>query len=261
MFFGGKVRWRQGPRKGADLRYDLEITLEEAAFGLNTEIEVLGFDVCDTCHGSGVKPGTGPKSCPKCHGTGEIRRTRNFGLTYFTEIETCDECHGKGVLVENLCRDCKGTGTVQRLHRIKLKIPPGIDDGYSLKLGGEGKPGIQGGPKGDLYVVVHIKPHEIFERKGSDILCKAYIGFPQAALGTKIYVPTLDGKARLKIPAGTQTGTLFRLRGKGVPHLRGWGRGDQLVKVIVQTPTKLTRRQKKLLAELAKEMKEEITFN
>lgn len=260
MFFGGGARQRYGPRKGADLRYDLEITLEEAAFGLNKDIEVPGFDVCDTCHGSGVKPGTGPKRCPKCNGTGEIRRTRSFGFTHFTEIETCSECHGKGVLIENLCKDCKGTGTVQRPRRIKLKIPPGIDNGYSLRLSGEGRPGTQGGPKGDLYVVVHVKPHKIFERNRSDLLCEAHIGFPQAALGTKIYVPTLDGKVRLKIPAGTQTGTLFRLKGKGVPRLHGWGRGDQFVKVIVRTPTKLTRRQRRLLAELAKEMKDKATF-
>jgi len=260
MFFGGGVPRRHGPRKGADLRYDLEITLEEAAFGLKTEIEVPGFEVCDTCKGSGVKPGTGPKRCPKCNGTGEIRRTRSFGFTHFTEIETCNECHGKGVFVENLCGDCKGMGTVQRIRRIKLKVPPGIDDGYHLRLAGEGKPGIQGGPNGDLYVVVQVKPHEIFKRNGSDLLCEAHIGFPQAALGTKIYVPTLEGKARLKIPAGTQTGTLFRLRGKGVPHLHGWERGDQLVRVIVQTPTKLTQRQRKLLAELEKEMKDEAMF-
>lgn len=259
MFFGGGARRRHRPRKGLDIRYDLEITLEEAAFGLNKDIEVPGFDVCGTCHGSGIKPGTATKKCLKCNGTGEIRRTRSFGYMHFTEVETCNLCHGKGVIVEN-CEDCKGTGTVQHLHKIKLKIPPGIDDDYSLRLGEKGKPGFQGGPKGDLYVVIHVKPHKIFKREGSDILCEAHVSFPQAALGTKIYVPTLDGKAKLKIPAGTQTDTWFRLKGKGVPHLHGWERGDQLIKVIVQTPTKLTRRQKELLAELAKEMKSEVTF-
>ncbi len=261
MFFGGRARQRHGPRKGPDLRYDLELTLEEAAFGLERDLELLGFDVCDTCHGSGVKPGTGPKNCPKCNGTGEVRRTRSFGNMHFTEIHECNECHGKGVSVENLCKNCKGEGKVQRLHRIKLKIPPGINDGLSLRLGGKGEPGTQGGPKGDLYVFVHIKPHKIFERDGDDIFCEAHIGFPQAALGTKIYVPTLDGKAKLKIPAGTQTGTLLRLRGKGLPHLRGWGRGDQLVKVIVRTPTKLTQHQKELIAALTEEMEDEVTFN
>ena len=260
MFFGGRARRRYGPRKGTDLRYDLEISLEEAAFGLEKDLKVPGFDVCDTCHGSGVKPGTGPKNCPKCNGTGEVRRTRSFGNMHFTEIQTCNECQGKGVSIKNLCGACKGSGAVQRLRNIKLKIPPGIDNGYSLRMGGEGEPGTQGGPKGDLYVVMHVQPHEIFKRNGDNILCEVHIGFPQAALGTRIHVPILDGKARLKIPSGTQTGTLLRLRGKGVPHLRGWGRGDQLVRVIVRTPTKLTRRQKKLLGELANEMKDEVTF-
>ena len=261
MFFGGRARRRYGPQKGEDIRYDLEISFEEAAFGLNKDVEVPGFDICDTCHGSGTKPGTNPIKCPKCKGTGEIRRTKRIGYTHIMEIQTCSKCHGKGKVVGNPCGDCKGTGTVQRLRRINLKIPPGIDDGHSLRLGGEGKPGIQGGSKGDLYVVVHVRPHEIFERKGSDVFCEAHIGFPQAALGTKIYVPTLDRKTHaLKIPPGTQTGTLFRLKGKGVPRLHGRGRGDQFVKVVVRTPTKLTRSQRKLISELEKEMKEEVMF-
>ena len=189
-----------------------------------------------------------------------MQRTRSSGYMRFTEIQTCDKCRGKGVLVENLCNDCKGTGNVQRLHKMRLKIPPGIDNGHSLRLAGKGKPGDRGGPSGDLYVVVHVKPHETFRRDGSDILCEAHISFPQASLGTKIQVPTLDGKAKLKIPAGTQTGTIFRLRGKGVPRLHGWGRGNQLVGIVVQTPTKLTRRQKKLLDELAEEIEHEVTF-
>jgi molecular chaperone DnaJ len=254
MFFGRGARRRHSRQKGTDLRYDLQITLEDAAFGLNKDMEIPGFDVCDTCHGSGAKPGTGPKTCQRCKGTGEIRRTKSFGYMHFTEIQTCNKCRGKGVLVENLCDDCKGAGNVQRLHRIRLKIPLGIDNGYSLRLDGKGNPGVQGGPNGDLYVVVHVKPHEIFERNGSNILCEARISFPQAALGTKINVPTLKGEAKLKIPAGTQSETMFRLRGKGVPYLNGWGRGDQFVRIIVQTPTKLTRNQKKLLSELAEEM-------
>ena len=260
MFFGGRTRRRYGPRRGADLRYDLEITLEDAAFGLKTEIDVPGSTVCGTCNGTGAKPGTGPKACPRCNGAGEIRRTRSFGFTRFTEVETCKECGGKGVFVENLCQACKGTGAVRRLRRMKLKVPPGIDDGYQLRLGGEGERGTRGGPSGDLYVSIRVKPHHLFKRRGDNLLCDAYIGFTQAALGTKVSVPTLDGKARLKIPAGTQTGTMFRLKGKGVPHLHGWGRGDQLVRVIVKTPANLTRRQKELLSEFAKEMDEEVTF-
>lgn len=260
MFFKRSARRRYGRQKGADLQYDLEITLEEAAFGLSKNVEVPGFDICDTCQGSGVKPGTGPKNCQKCKGTGEIRRTRSFGHMQFTEINTCNKCHGRGVFIENLCDDCKGTGNVQRFHRIQLKIPPGIDNGHSLRLRGKGSPGIRGGSSGDLYVVIHVKPHQIFERDGSNVLCEAHISFPQATLGTRIYVPTLEGKAKLKIPAGVQTGTYLRLKGKGVPYLRGWGRGDQLVRVIVRTPTRLTRRQKKLMNELAKEMKEKVTF-
>lgn len=260
VFFGGRTQRRYSPQKGDDLRYDLEISLEEAAFGLDKEVNVKGFDFCDKCHGSGIEPGTDPKKCPKCNGMGEIHRTRNLGYMHFSEIVPCNECHGKGILVKNLCKNCKGTRIVQRPRRIKLKIPPGIESGHSLRLAGEGKPALQGGPKGDLYVVVHVKPHKIFKRNGSNLLYEAHIAFPQAALGTKIYVPIIDGKAKLTIPPGTQTGTLFRLKGKGIPHLHGWGRGDQLIMVIVRTPTKLTRNQKKLLAELAKEMKEETIF-
>jgi molecular chaperone DnaJ len=260
MFFGSRRQRRYGPQKGSDLRYDLEISLEEAAFGAETEITVPSLEICGTCRGTGAKLGTSPKTCPRCNGTGEIRYTRSFGFTHFTEIQTCKECAGRGVFVENPCQECKGVGTIQQPRRIKLKIPRGIDDGYSLRLGGEGELGVKGGPRGDLYVVVHVKPHKVFERRSDDILCRSYIGFTQAALGAEINVPTLDGKARLKIPAGTQSDTLFRLKGKGMPHLNGWGHGDQLVRVIVRTPTNLTKHQKELLSELAKEIKEEVDF-
>ncbi len=256
MFFGGRTRRRNGPRRGADLRSDLEITLEEAASGLEKELEVPGFDVCVTCNGSGLKPGTNSQKCPKCNGRGEIRYSRNYGGMYFTQVQPCDECNGRGVPIENLCQKCKGTGATQILHKIKLKVPAGIQDGYSLRVSNEGKPGFKGGPKGDLYVVVHVKPHEFFERRGDDIYYEALIDFPQATLGTRINVPTLNGEAKLKIPSGTQSGTIFRLKGKGIPHLRGWGKGDQFVNVIIRTPTKLTRRQKELLKDLAEEMKE-----
>ena len=221
MFFGGRTRRRNGARKGADLRSELEITLEEATFGLEKEVEVPGFDNCETCNGSGIKPGTNAQKCSKCSGTGEIRYSRNLGGMYFTQVQPCDQCDGRGIPLKNLCQKCRGTGATQSIHKIKLKVPPGIEDGYSLRLSGEGKPGFRGGPKGDLYVVVHVKPHKILERRRDDILYEAEISFPQAALGTKIKVPTLYGDTRLKIPKGTQSGTIFRLKGKGIPHLRG----------------------------------------
>jgi len=259
IFFGGRQQSRYGPQRGSDLRYDLEVTLEEAAFGANREINVPGYDVCEVCHGSGVKPGSKSKTCPQCNGTGEIRKTRRLGFTVFSQIETCNTCRGKGILVENPCKKCYGKGFVGSSKRFTLRIPPGIDSGYSLRLREEGELGTKGGPRGDLYVVVHVKPHTLFKREGSDIIFDAQVGFPQASLGTKIEVPTLEGKVELKIPAGTQTGTVFRLKGKGVPHLNGWSRGDQYVRVLVQTPTRLTKRQKELLTELAKEMKEEVS--
>ncbi|MGD8564753.1 MAG: molecular chaperone DnaJ [Candidatus Bathyarchaeota archaeon] len=258
MFFGRRSNLRRGPRRGSDLRYDLEITLEEAAFGVNKELEVPSFDACNTCNGSGVKPGADQKKCSKCNGFGEIRHTRNFGSMHFTEIQPCNKCNGIGISKENLCKTCSGTGRIKALRKINLRIPPGIDDDHRLRLRGEGEMGLQGGTKGDLYVVIHIKPHGVLERKGEHILYEAQITFPEAALGTKIHVPTINGKAKLKIPAGTQTGTMLRLGGKGIPRLHGRGRGDQFVRINVQTPTKLTRRQRQLLSELAEEMGQKI---
>jgi len=257
MFFGGgRGRRRNGPQKGADLRSDVEITLEEAAFGIDKELEVPGFDGCKSCNGSGMKAGTGSQRCPKCDGAGEVRYAKNFGGMYFTQVQPCSECNGRGVPLENLCPTCRGTGATPSIHQIKLKIPAGIENGFSLRLPGEGKPGIKGGPRGDLYVVVHVKPHEFFLRRGDDVLYEAKISFPQAALGTNINVPTLHGEAKLKVPSGTQSGTIFRLKGKGLPHLHGWGKGNQFVNVVIDTPTKLTNQQKDLLKKLEKELKE-----
>ena len=256
MFFGGRGRRGRGPQRGADLRSDIVISLEEAAFGTEKEIEVQGFDICSACKGSGIKPDAHIQKCSNCQGSGEVRYTKNFGGMYFTQVQPCRDCNGRGIPAESLCQTCKGTGATQSLHKINLKIPAGIEDGYSLRLQGEGKPGEKGAPKGDLYVVVHVKSHEIFERRGDNILYETKISFPQAALGTKIEVPTLDGEAILKIPSGTQSGTIFRLRRKGIPHLHGWGKGDQFVNVVIETPKKLTRKQKKLLKQLEKEFKE-----
>jgi molecular chaperone DnaJ len=254
MFFGGGGRRRNGPRKGADMRYDTEITLEDAAFGLEKEIEVQGFDVCETCHGTSMKPGTSSEKCPKCNGSGEIHYTRNLGGMIFRQVQPCRECNGRGFPSQNLCKTCKGIGATPGLHKLKVQVPAGIDDGDSLRLSGEGQPGYKGGPKGDLYVVLHIKRHKLFERRGDNILYEEKITFPQAALGTKIRIPTLYGDAELKIPKGTQSGTIFRLKGKGLPHVNGWGKGHQFVNVVVQTPTKLSKHQKKLLKDLAKEL-------
>ena len=255
MFFGGNRRGRNGPRKGGDMRYDIEITLEDATFGLEKEIEVQGFDLCETCNGSGMKPGTNSQKCEKCKGAGEIQHTRSLGGMYFTQVQPCNECNGRGFPRSNLCQICRGSGATPGIHKLNLKIPAGIEDGYSLRLAGEGKPGIKGGPKGDLYVVVHVKNHKLFERRGANILYETQISFPQAALGTKIIIPTLYGDTRLKIPSGTQSGTVFRLKGKGLPRLHGWGKGNQFVNVLVKTPTKISKRQKELLKDLEKELK------
>ena len=256
MFFGGNTRRRNGPRKGEDMRYDIEITLEEAAFGLEKVIALQGFDVCETCHGKGMKPGTSSQKCQKCKGAGEIQHTKSLGGMYFTQVQPCRDCSGRGFPSKNLCQSCNGSGATRGLQKINLKVPAGIEDGYSLRLSSEGKPGFKGGPKGDLYVVVHVKHHKVFERRRDDILFETTISFPQAALGAKINVPTLYGEAKLKIPSGTQSGTVFRLKGKGLPHLRGWGKGNQYINIVVQTPTKMTLRQKKILKDLAKELEE-----
>jgi len=256
MFFGGRGFRRSGPRRGSDLRYDLEITLEEVASGTSREIDIPSAELCRVCQGSGVNPLAGNRKCLKCNGTGEIRETKKMGFMTFIERRACPACDGRGIPLEALCKNCGGTGYTRSRKRIKLKIPAGVDSDYTLRLSGEGEPGDRGGERGDLYVVVHVAPHKIFEREGDDIIYNAYISMPQAALGAEIDVPTLDGKAKLKIPPGTQSGTVFRLKNKGVPHLQGWGRGDQFVKVNVRTPTNLTKRQRELLMELAKEMGE-----
>ncbi len=256
MFFGGGGGGRRGgPQKGQDLRHPVVVTLEEAASGVEKEIEFDGYDSCNVCSGSGIKPEAKTSRCPECQGTGQVRSARNLGGMYFTQVHPCRSCNGRGVPLDSLCQSCRGSGAKPARHKIKVKIPAGFENGYSLRIGGEGKPGLKGGPRGDLYVIVHVKPHKLFERRGDDILYETKISFPQAALGTKIMVPTLNGEAKLKIPSGTQSGTVFRLKGKGVPHLRGWGSGDQFVNIVIHTPQKISKKQKKLLKELEKELK------
>ncbi|QQZ10815.1 molecular chaperone DnaJ [Heyndrickxia vini] len=253
FFGGGSSRRRDpnAPRQGADLQYTMTLTFKEAVFGKETEIEIPREETCDTCHGSGAKPGTQPETCSHCHGSGQLNTEQNTPFGKIVNRRVCHYCNGTGKMIKNKCKTCGGTGKVKKRRRINVKIPAGVDDGQQLRVSGQGEPGVNGGPAGDLYVVFHVREHEFFERDGDDIYCEMPITFAQAALGDEIEVPTLHGKVKLKVPAGTQTGTKFRLRGKGVPNVRGYGTGDQHIHVKVITPTKLTDKQKQLLREFS----------
>ncbi|CAH0192155.1 Chaperone protein DnaJ [Peribacillus simplex] len=252
-FFGGGGRRRDpnAPRQGADLQYTMTLSFEEAAFGKDTEIEIPREENCDTCKGSGAKPGTKVENCSHCHGTGQLNVEQNTAFGRIVNRRACHHCQGTGKIIPNKCSTCGGDGKVQKRKKIQVKVPAGIDDGQQLRVTGQGEPGINGGPAGDLYVVFHVRSHEFFERDGDDIYCEMPVTFAQAALGDEIEVPTLHGKVKLKIPAGTQTSTRFRLKGKGVPNVRGYGQGDQHVVVLVVTPKKLTEKQKDLLREFS----------
>ena len=245
--FGAGRRPRSRPR-GADLRYHLEIAFEEAAFGTTARIQIPRPRRCDTCKGAGAKPGTQPRTCPTCGGVGELRLTQGF----FSVARTCHHCGGSGRVIVDKCADCGGAGMVREEASVEVKVPPGVDTGTRLKLSGEGEPAPQpGAAPGDLYVVVQVREHPIFRREETEVVCEMPISFTQAALGAHIDVPTLDGPVSMKIPAGTQSGKVFRLRGKGIPSLGGSGRGDQHVRVLVETPTHLTKEQKDLLERFA----------
>jgi len=250
IFFGGGGQ-REGPRRGSDILYELSINLEDAAFGKAVELEVPRTETCDTCHGSGAKPGTSPKKCSSCHGSGQVNRTQNTPFGRFMTTSTCGTCRGAGTIIDSPCSTCHGSGNVQRRRKIEVKIPPGVDTGSRLRVTGEGEAGEKGGPTGDLYVEMNVRPHNIFTRNENDIVMEATISFTQAALGDEIIVPTLEGKAEMKIPTGTQNGNVFRLKGKGIPSLYNSGKGDELVRIKVVVPTKLTDRQKELLREFA----------
>lgn len=253
MFFGAGGRQRRsGPERGADLRVDVELTFEEAAFGLEKNIKVPRTEECSTCGGSGAAPGTGKKTCEYCGGSGQIQFAQSTPFGRIVQSRTCDRCRGAGTIIEKPCPTCRGAGRVRRTRSIKVKIPAGVDDGSRLRLAGEGEPGLRGGPRGDLFVFVHVRPHSIFKREGNNVIVDVEIGLVQAALGDEITIPTIDGEARLKIPEGTQSGTILRMRGKGIPDVRGYGRGDQYVQVRVVTPTRLTERQRELLQEFAR---------
>ncbi|MBI2845502.1 MAG: molecular chaperone DnaJ, partial [Chloroflexi bacterium] len=253
-FFGFRTRPR-GPRvraeRGADLRYDLTLTFEEAAFGVEKEIEYPTLVTCPRCKGSGAEPGTEPVRCPQCNGTGEERHSRQTLLGSFVTVTTCRRCQGDGEIVSTPCRQCRGERRVEETRKIAVQVPPGLDTGSTVRLSAEGTVGLRGGPPGNLYVLISVQPHPFFQRQDSDIMLELPLNFAQAALGDEIEVPTLDGPAKIKIPAGTQTGDTVRLRHKGIPHRTGNGRGDQLVTVFVVTPTKLTAQQKRLLQELS----------
>ena len=255
MFFGGGGRGR-GPARGRDLRYDVSLTLEQAATGLESTIDVPRTENCSTCRGSGAKPGTTPSVCGNCHGSGQITRAQNTPFGQMVTSSACPKCGGRGQIIVNPCGDCGGTGRTRRTRKINIKIPAGVEDGQHLKLRGQGDAGDQGTENGDLYVVINVMPHSKFQRVDSDLLLETYISFTQAALGAEVEVSTLTGRAKMKVPAGTQTGTIFRLRGKGMPRLQGMGSGDLHVKVNIKTPSALTERQRELLEALAQEFGE-----
>ncbi|MBT2685585.1 molecular chaperone DnaJ [Bacillus sp. ISL-37] len=248
---GGRRRDPNAPRQGADLQYTMTLKFEEAVFGKETDIEIPREEECDTCEGTGAKPGTKVNTCKHCHASGQISVEQNTPFGRIVNRRVCHYCNGTGKEIKEKCTTCSGTGKVTRRNKIHVKIPAGVDDGQQLRVAGKGEAGINGGPAGDLYIVFHIRSHEFFERDGDDIYCEMPITFVQAAIGDEVEVPTLHGKVKLKVPAGTQTGTKFRLKGKGVPNVRGYGTGDQHVLVRIVTPTKLSEKQKQLLREFA----------
>ncbi len=246
--FGGSRRRRPNQaQRGSDLRYDLRISFEEAVFGVKTKIKIPRQETCAVCGGTGAKPGQGRVTCNTCGGQGQIRYQQGF----FTISRTCPHCQGTGQIIKHRCTECKGSGRVAKEKILELKIPAGVDDGSRLRVAGEGESGTNGGPAGDLYVVIEVEEHPFFKRQGNDIYCELPVSFPQAALGAEISIPTLEGKERLKIPEGTQTGTVFRLKGRGVVSLSGRGQGDQLVAITVVTPTKLNKQQRELLQQFS----------
>jgi molecular chaperone DnaJ len=244
IFGGGRTR--SSVYRGADLRYNLEISLEDAARGAETRIRIPAMEECATCHGSGAKTGTSPSTCPTCHGHGQVRMQQGF----FSIQQTCPRCHGSGKIVASPCAACGGAGRLKQHKTLSVKIPAGVDEGDRIRLSGEGEAGMNGGPPGDLYVVIHLKPHPVFNRDHNDLHCEMPISFTTAALGGDIEIPTLDGYAKVKVPTGTQTGQMFRLRGKGIKGVRSSSHGDLICHVAVETPVNLTARQKELLTEL-----------
>lgn len=263
MFFGGQGgrggrSSKAGPQRGADLRFDLEISFEEAAFGLEKEINLYRDEVCDHCHGEGAEPGSKVETCPECNGSGYVRFTQNTMFGQMVNERPCSRCKGEGKIISEPCKECRGKGTVKRNKKLKVKIPAGVDNGSRLRVSNEGEAGAKGGPSGDLYVYLYVKPHKFFERDGTTVLCEVPINIVQATLGADIKVPTLDGQVTMKIPEGTQPGKVMRIKGKGIPSLRNSSRGDQLVRIKVVVPTKLSDKQKDALRKFADISKDNI---
>jgi len=256
---GSSRRSRNAPRRGADLNMLLTLEFEEAVFGVEKEVEITRDEVCATCSGSGAEPGTNPKTCQSCGGRGEVRQVRQTLLGSMVQVATCPTCQGKGEVIETPCHTCRGRGLERRTVKKVVPIPAGVDNGTQIRLAGEGQPGANGGPNGNIYLEIRVKEHKFFKRRKDDVLLDLKINIAQATLGADIEIPTLKGNEKIKIPAGTQPGKVFTLKGKGIPHLRGSGNGDQMVVVNVAVPTHLTHEQRELFEQLAKTLGSEVS--
>lgn len=257
-FGGGRRARRNAPRRGADLQYQVSLTFKEAVFGTEKDVDITRDETCETCQGSGAKPGTSPETCSECGGRGEVRRTRQTLLGSMVQVTPCPVCNGQGKTIPDPCPTCRGSGTERKTISKKITIPAGVDDGTRIRLAGEGQPGANNGPSGDLYLIIKVRPHKYFRRQNNNILLDLNINVAQAALGAEVKVPTVDGDVILKIPPGTQPGKIIRMRGKGVPHLRSSARGDQLVIINVTIPERLGEEERVLFEQLAEKMDSDV---
>ena len=256
-FGGGRRTNPNAPQRGESIRMAVTISFEEAAFGCEKEVTVERYEACDTCHGSGCAPGTSPEVCPDCHGTGTVQVRRQTPMGVFATSSPCPKCGGKGRIIHQPCKDCRGSGMMRKKKTIQASIPAGIDNGQTISIRGQGNAGRNGGPAGDLLITITVRPHELFRREGTSVLCEAPITFTQAVLGAELEIPTIDGKVKYTLPEGTQSGTTFRLKGKGIPSINGRGRGDQYVTVYIETPRNLNKEQKEALKKFAAAMGED----
>ena len=255
-FGGGRRTNPNAPQRGESIRMSIAISFEEAAFGCEKAVTVERYETCDTCHGNGCAPGTSPEVCPDCHGTGTVQVRRQTPMGVFATSSPCPKCGGKGRIIHQPCKDCRGSGMVRKKKTIQASIPAGIDNGQTISIRGQGNAGKNGGPAGDLLITIPVRPHELFRREGTSVLCEAPITFTQAVLGAELEIPTIDGKVKYTLPEGTQSGTTFRLKGKGIPSINGRGRGDQYVTVYIETPKNLNKEQKEALKKFAETMGE-----